>query len=579
MKRRILIALVLSLLAILVLGCNRGAGPQGSTRAGGTYVVQDPNLTPAGTFPIVREPITLSFGLQIFLQVADYYNNDLTRYLEDLNGIKMEFVFYDPGADGQTRLNLQVASGEALPDIIFKIGLGDAARREAYGRAGAIIPLNDYIEHLGYHTQNAVAQMHIFHDMGIDPWYYGMDDEGIIWAQMSYGAVFANANSGRAWYNTEFAAALGMSEDQWRGGAAQGHPGRIPHYDWFISYLRGIRDNDVNGNGIMNDEIPLTGHTDWRGNLLNWFTRMFLYSDYSTTEQFWIVENGVLDVQYDKPMYREALRQMNNLFNERLWDESALTQRNISAISNQEYPLIGVTIGGWGASYPRLLDYMPFGVVEGPHGYAANSFHLAAPAFNIGISSSARHPEAAFRFIDSFAADPDFAIIPRYGMKDVHWRLSLPHEQGLYATMGPNIGPADPYFVELVGTWGDNNTAHWRDEFGIDFMNRKSAMAWDGDEANGEYRLGLAIQQMFPFTPNEWPIPLKWTSRELEEWNETRINIRDYVRQCMALFSTGQMDIERDWDGYIDTLQRMGYRQLLEVDRAAHSRLTQRMGR
>ncbi|MCL2092897.1 MAG: hypothetical protein FWH12_01770 [Treponema sp.] len=577
MKRKTIITMAIILLVLFVSACNRDGPRQGAGRAGGAYTIQDPNLTPPGTFPIVREPVTISWGLQIFIQVADYYNNDLTRWFEDLTGVRLEFVFYDPGADGQTRLNLQVASGEPLPDVIFKIGLGNKARREAFGRGGAILPLNDYIEHLGYFTNQAVQGMTVFNNMGMDPWYYGMDDDGTIWGYMFYEQQFSNANSGRAWYNAEFAAALGMDESQWRGGANAGQPGRVPHFDWWMSYLRGVRDNDVNGNGIMNDEIPLTGTTGWRGNLLPWITRMFLFSDYSSTEQFWYVENDQLYYQYDQPLYRDAIRLMYQMYQERIWDESAITQSSLSAVANQEFPLIGFAVGGSGASYPRSLTYLPSSVVEGPNGYAANTYWMHVPQFPIAISSNARHPEVAFRLLDAQASDPDFAIMPRYGTRDVHWRLSLPHEPGLYATQGPNIGPVLPYMTEVVGTWGDNQTAHWRDEFGIDWLNRKSAMAWDGDEGGGEYRLGLAIQQMFPMTPNEWPINLVYTTAELDQWDQTRIDVLQYVRQSLALFATGQMNIERDWDSYLDTLRRMGYQNLLELDRRAYARLRSQM--
>ena len=569
MKQKIVLLLGVFLLFTLFIGCRADvAQRQAGTVQGSSYVVQDQNLTPPGTLPIVRQPITLSIGMGVSIWIADYYDNDLTRYLQDLTGVNLEFVLYDAGADGTTRLNLQVAAGEPLPDLIFGLGIGEAARRMAYGRAGAILPLNDYIEHMGVHTQYAVSRVQEVLG-GVDPWFFGMDDDGYIWGYLGYSAVFPNQSSGRAWYNKDFADVLGMNESQWRGGDLA--RGRIADQAWFVNYLRGVRDNDVNRNGIPNDEIPLLGHTAWRGQVLNWLTRQYIYSDYSSTNNYWMIDDrGQLDVVYDKPQFQEALRFINMLYNERLWDEMSLTRDTIDPIVNQQDPMVGVIVSGTSfVTYPRLVTYLPIGVVEGPNGYAANTYSVANPGFNWAISANSQYPEAAFRFLDATSSDADFPILPRYGMKDRDWRIALPGEVGLYG----DIGPTPVYFTELINTWGYNNTAHWRAEFGIDYMNRKSAMAWNGDEDNDEWHLGIAVQAQFPYTPARVPVGLRYTSDQLEQWADQRITIRNYVNQSLALFGTGQMNPDTDFAGFVDTLRRMGYLDLLAMDRQAYAAL------
>ena len=578
MKLRSICWAGLILLTALAMGCSRAAAPrQAGTLQGGAYQIQDPNLTPPGTLPIVRQEIPLSLGIEISIWVTDYYDNDFTRYLQDMTGVKLEFVFYDPGADGQTRLNLQVASGEALPDIIFNLGVTDAARREAYGRAGAIIPLNDYIEHIGTFTAHATSQV-AQHLNGLDPWYYGTDDDGNIWGYMAYIPVFPNQNSGRAWYNREFADALGMHRSEWTGGDTR--RGFIPTQDWFVRYLRGVRDNDVNGNGVMNDEIPLMGNTGWRGNLLNWLTRQYIYSDYSSTNNYWFIDDrGQLDVVYDKPLFQEALGFINMLYNERLWDEVSLTQSTPNALLNQDHAIVGAHVAGSiSVDFPRSRIYENISVVQGPHGYASNTFAGVTPGFPFVISANAQYPEAAFRFLDATASDPEFAIIPRYGMKDVHWRVAVPGELSVYETIGPNVAPVGAYVIDLIDTWGYNQTVHWRSEFGIDYMRFRSGVAWDGNDDSDLYRHGILIQEIVPFNPTVYPVTLKYTSTELEQWGNTRVEIRNYVNQALALFGTGQMHHERDWNTFLDTLRRMGYQELLAMDQGAYARMRAIMG-
>jgi putative aldouronate transport system substrate-binding protein len=499
-------------LVLLLAGCSKSAesGQSASVAEGEAYKIKDPNVNPPGVFPVVKEPITLSVGLAVFLQVSDYYENDLTKYLENLTGIKLEFVLYDSGNDGATKLGLQVAAGDRLPDLIFKLGITDAARRQAYGQAGAIIPLNEYIENLGFHTKNAVSKMEVFNRQGIDPWVYGKDEDGIIWSYMFYEAVFANANSARAWYNVDFAEKLGMSESQWTGG---GSKGRIPTQEWFLKYLRGVRDNDVNGNGDKNDEIPLAGTSGWRGSMLKWLCNQYLFMDYSSTERFWYMKDGQLYYSYDKPEYRDALRFMNQLYKEKLFDESAITQSSLSGIQNGEFPLVGVAVGaGSGANDPRRRSYKSISIVEGPAD-PHNVYWMHTPSFAWAITKDCKYPEAAFRFLDAQASDPDFAIFPRYGLKGRDWRPIQPGEVGLYG----NVSPSEPDVVEMIPVWSETQSAHWRDEFGIDFMNRKSSLAWNGDLGNSEYLYGQAIQKMVPFTPDEYPIMPVYTGAEISQ--------------------------------------------------------------
>jgi putative aldouronate transport system substrate-binding protein len=562
-------AAVFLLVVLLMAGCSKSAEPGQSASAGdsgGGYKIKDSNVNPDGVFPVVKEPITLSIGLATFLQVSDYYENDLTKYLENLTGVKLEFVLYDSGNDGATKLGLQVASGDKLPDLIFKLGITDAARRQAYGQAGAILPLNEYLENLGHHTKNAVSKMEVFNKQGIDPWIYGKDEDGIIWAYMFYEAVFANANSARAWYNADFAEKLGMSEAQWTGG---GSKGRIPTQEWFLNYLRGVRDNDVNGNGDKGDEIPLSGHSGWRGSMLKWLCNQYLFMDYSSTERFWYMKGGQLYYSYDKPEYRDALRFMNQLYKEKLFDESAITQNSLSAVANSEFPVIGVAVGaGSGANDPRRRSYKSISIVEGP-GEPHNVYWMHTPSFAWAVTKDCKYPEAAFRFLDAQASDPDFAVFPRYGLKGRDWRPIQAGEVGLYG----DVSPSEPYVVELIPVWAETQSAHWRDEFGIDFMNRKSSLAWNGDLGNSEYLYGQAIQTMVPFTPDEYPIMPVYTGAEIAQYAEMRTNVHNYVNQCMAQFATGQMDPERDWDTYLDNLKKLGADELLELDRRVMARM------
>jgi putative aldouronate transport system substrate-binding protein len=284
------------------------------------------------------------------------------------------------------------------------------------------------------------------------------------------------------------------------------------------------------------------------------------------------MKDGQLQFSYDKPEYRDALRFMGMLYREKLFDESAITQGSNSGVMNATDPLVGISIGaGSGANDPRRRSYKNISIVEGPTGVAHNVYWIHTPSFAWAITKDCRYPEAAFRFLDSQASDPDFAVFPRYGKKGEHWRPIQAGEVGLYGS----ASPAEPYVVELIMQWGETLSSHWRDEFGIDFMNRKSSLAWNGDEGNSEYLYGQSIQKMYPFSLPLDQIPMMpvYTGEEISQSSEMRTNVNNYVNQSLAQFATLQLDPERDWDAYIANLRRLGADQLLELDRRVMARM------
>ena len=41
--------------------------------------------------------------------------------------------------------------------------------------------------------------------------------------------------------------------------------------------------------------------------------------------------------------------------------------------------------------------------------------------------------------------------------------------------------------------------------------------------------------------------------------------LKDYIKQALAQFVTGDLDIEKDWDQYLKNLEGMRYKELIEI--------------
>ena len=59
--------------------------------------------------------------------------------------------------------------------------------------------------------------------------------------------------------------------------------------------------------------------------------------------------------------------------------------------------------------------------------------------------------------------------------------------------------------------------------------------------------------------PDQWP-----DLEHSEEIAELEASIKDYITQWQAILVAGQSDINADWDGYLEQLDKLGLEQYLE---------------
>ena len=65
---------------------------------------------------------------------------------------------------------------------------------------------------------------------------------------------------------------------------------------------------------------------------------------------------------------------------------------------------------------------------------------------------------------------------------------------------------------------------------------------------------------------------VSYTSDEVEERGAVYKDITTYLKQARAQFITGELDLDKDWDTYVNTLNQMNLGRLLEIEQAAYDR-------
>lgn len=81
-----------------------------------------------------------------------------------------------------------------------------------------------------------------------------------------------------------------------------------------------------------------------------------------------------------------------------------------------------------------------------------------------------------------------------------------------------------------------------------------------------------SILETLNWIPDEHVTRLPMTSEEISVSNEIQVTLSNYVRESIGAFLTGQWDIDEYWDTYMAELEKIGYKELLEIYQTSYDR-------
>jgi len=528
-----------------------------------------PGMTAPGVFPIVTEPVTLTFALVPQGNVEDYDTNYFTTYIEEKTGINVEFFFL-PATDTAQKFDLMVAANEKLPDIMMG-GISDITY---YGMSGQLVALNDYFDKYAYYYNEVMEK-------------YGTEDEKATLKAQSYsydGNIYAfnyavpelgNNHENMIYVNKVWLEKLNMKT-----------PTTL---DELYEVLVAFRDKDPNGNGLK-DEIPIIGYNsfDRRGDVVGDLLQSFLYypggvgADQART----IVKDGVVSSAVVQEEYREGLRFVNKLYKEGLLTEISLTQKDTQLKAIIDRPASEPTIAGvicthffsgvcgftnCNDEYNKVLEYEVLAPLAGPEGVAyALEQGSGFSEYKLAITSSCEHPEVAFRVLDALC-DPEIGSTYRFGIKGEHWDWAA---EGAVTQEGQ---PAMIKFLVAEQPWHwETQNIIWRLTQG--FMSFSDMKQQRADESNPyikyrneEFYRGVALR--LGAIPAERFLNPIWNEEEYEIATEYGPMIRETSNEWRTMFVTGEKDLDADWDEYLTIMENLGLSEYLEAAQSCYTRM------
>lgn len=331
-------------------------------------------------------------------------------------------------------------------------------------------------------------------------------------------------------------------------------------YDEFISVLEKFRDEDANGNGDKKDEIPFGGMgNDTVFGFILPFNNRIGYS-YNMI----IDDNG--DPVYSKTTenYKKGIAEMHKSYKNGLIDKEIFTQDGtMNEAKNQNPEISRVGVGrGWTADATfgiHANEYVALPALKGPDGVRRIESDGDAQSYKkneVLILKDAKNPEKLLQWFDKFYTE-DASIQNFYGSFGI---ATEKNEDGTYEVLPPKDGDSAD-----ITAW----TKSLRDfgpKYVGDGFNEKVTI----DDTGGDGLKMKLDQEWREFVQPAFPI-VNYTAEELNTLSTLYADIDSYTSQMQSKWVVDG-GIEKEWDEYLKTLDKMGFKEFINIQNEAFSR-------
>lgn len=393
------IGLASALTLVMLAGCggkNNGGGTEGdnntpapATSADGREMIG--NMYVSG-LPIVKDKVTLKMiGIQ-GPSTGNYADMPFFKELEEKTNVHIEWELYPQGSYSEKK-NILLASDE-VPDAFFGPEAFTIDDANKYGPQGTVIALDDLIEKYAPNYKDAMSK---------EPMLSGMStaSDGKKYTMGTVIEQIQRNYPGQLYINKKWLDSLQLDAPD--------------NLEQFYNVLKAFKENDMNGDGNKNDEIPFTfinfNHINGIGQFFGAFGRVDVHNHGgSPLDHFVANEDGSLTFTADKPEYKTAIEYLHKFFADGLFDQEGFTQdpKQYEAKMKDPKGVVGAFYA-WStqAVSPETADqYVAINPLKGPNGEEPfvmkrnNNINVRGNGF--AITHKNKIPEITVRWVDEF---------------------------------------------------------------------------------------------------------------------------------------------------------------------------------
>lgn len=525
MKKGLLI--LLSFLAALSLFAN-GGGESGS--AGG---LDEIGFNETG-FPIVDTATPLSVFFTTMPEQSIPFNDmAIVKQVTETTNVPIDWVTA-MGADSDQKVNLLFASND-LPDV-FLNGL-NMEKAYTYGSQGMVLPIGDLVSKYAPVIQGMINDSASLQQTITAP-------DGKQYTLFGFGNAYHQDMGNMLYINRDWLKAVGMEKPKTT--------------DEFYRVLKAFKDADLNGNG-EDDEIPY-GICFWRKNA-NW-SDLSLFGSFGAvmdqTVNFISVKDGKVVWSPVTEEFKNAIIYLNKLYSEGLIDQEAYIhdKAQMKAKGTQQPPIYGVYASWFNINVAGANGehYDILGPLMGPNGdYVAfqNPRWLQSAGSGV-ITEQCEYPEVAIRWLD-YIYTPEINIQMAYGVEGEALKL---HPDGKWEILDPPEGQSAEMFRMM---YSPHHPPMTYPQY-LDVILPQHFM--DKDAAKKDLYL--------PYADLDRHLPVFYFDTEKQEVVDSILP--DLMTLADQKWASWVMNgtIEKEWDAYVDQINKMGLPKVLEVYQAEY---------
>ena len=507
----------------------------------------------------------ITVGIPQDVTIKDYDENGLTKYLEEVTGLEIEWKYYAGSVENyKQQLTLQTTSGETLPDVLLGMSLGHYIVNQ-FGEDGYFMDLSELMETNAPNYQKAMEGLSKKEQAYITQKMVNTVDGESIYAMPYYQISCVDNMQSMMHINKTWLDAVGMQV-----------PTNLKELE---AVCEAFLTQDPNGNGEA-DEYAMLADEGTRNWIINAFTQ---YQQHT----FCVDENGkVFDPVYTDE-FRQAVQYINGLVEEEYLNELGFTLslqeiKNLISPPDETECKVGIFAGHpetmTNANTDVLDEFVAMGVLAdetGKGGY--NVISEVQLDFTGIITEDCADPEEAMLFLDAFYTD-ECVTRQRHGVKDEDWyyeegenaygtksyaRIINPDvffDGSLNKTLGNKLGIMTHWNYLSVKETAETNSNNR-----IVQASRLQTELWDVHENSGKKQAGVVGD-------------LVYTQEEYDVREEKYTPMNSYTNSQIVLFMQGENDPDNDkeWNEFLSTLTDQGRKELMKIAQSAYTRKVER---
>lgn len=499
---------------------------------------------------VPEEPVVLTCWVPEIVDLDDPMDWDAcatTTVLEEMFNVDLQFVEIPPAEDMATQYNLKMTSGKELPDIFLTMNFNTTMITNG-AEAGLLLPLTDYIvEGTAYYER--LEEYPAWRDMFTAP-------DGNIYTFMYAAGGEHTMCFSKMWYRAEWMEKLGWDT-----------PPSTP--EEFKQYLMDIRDQDVNGNGDSNDEIPMMGF--YGGRMSDPICYLMNPFELYVPNYHYITDDGELKFVANTDGWRKGLAYIADLYAEGLIAEETYVQDQATfrAILNKtpDEALIG-TIPFWRVAGDldmsvegnNFVTYASFAPLKGD--YQQNYYDKLDIQYRGAINTNCEHPDLAFKIMDYLISE-EGSIMMSYGPEGGSWEWSNEFVNYLGTTPAITKKPEIENILSREYRWYTGaplvDDGHIRYSVALDESNLENDQQWELYHFSQPY-IEHGVRINIPYS--------SFVDEDLKVQKDELLTLfNSYIETADTEFVMGIRDINDDaqWEAYLKDLEDMGLQEYLEV--------------